>query len=144
MAGRSALLIDATLLSGEPTPPARAFLARMRGADVAVVPLGQPGAAWRSEALGAPVERPAAWRPGPLLSALRAVQAETTASWLVCADAGVSAIEAAASAGLAGVVLIGVEPPPGDHGLAVTSARDLADVPRALVPRDGGCWHERK
>lgn len=51
-------------------------------------------------------------------------------------------IPAAATAGLAGVALLGQEPPPGEHGLTVNRADDLLDVPRVLVPRDGGCWHD--
>jgi hypothetical protein len=139
---RSALLIDAPLLADRP-PAAVAFLQRMGGTNVGLVALG-------------PIEAPAwvgvgvhfdyltqrdGWRPKELLAALRAVDADPLKSWLVCADA--ASISAAATAGLAGVVLVGVEPPPGDHGLAVNAARELADVPRVLIPRGGGCWHER-
>jgi hypothetical protein len=139
---RSALLIDGPLLA-DASPAAVAFLKRMNGAAVAVVALGPVEApAWMENGarLDYVTERDG-WRPKELLATLRAVSADPTASWVVCADA--SAIAAAATAGLAGVVLVGVDAPPGDHGLAVNTARDLADVPRALIPRGGGCWHDQ-
>jgi hypothetical protein len=140
---RSALLIDAALLASEPSPGALAFLKRMNAAGVALVPLGAvDAAAWsaRGTRLEEAVTRDG-WRPRVLLTALGAVAAEVSSSWVVCTDA--AAAPAAATAGMAGVVLIGAEPPREDLGIAVTSAGDLADLPRALVPRGGGCWHER-
>jgi hypothetical protein len=141
---RSALLLDASLLAGDPTPSAVAFLKRMNTSAVALVALGPIEApAWlaRDVRLDYIVNEAIAWRAKELLAALRAVSADPTASWVVCSAP--AAIAAAATAGLAGVVLIGVEVPAGDHGLAVNAARDLADVPRALIPRGGGCWHEQ-
>jgi hypothetical protein len=140
---RSALLIDGPLLAGEPSVGAVAFLERMNRAAVAIVALGPIEApAWlgRGVRVDYVTERDG-WRPRELLAALRAVSAEPHASWLVTADA--SAIAAAGTTGLAGLVLIGGDPPPGELPLTVNSARDLADVPRALIPRGGGCWHDQ-
>ncbi len=128
-----------------------AVLARMQVAGVAIVILGSADVARRDAitvALAARSIVPAAvldqakpWSAKRLLAAAAAAGAATATSWLVCGDAG--AIPAAESAGLAGVVLIGVDPPPGEHLLVVNRADSLADVPRVLIPRAGGCWHER-
>jgi len=77
-----------------------------------------------------------------LLLGLRELGADPASSWLACADPSVLA--AAATAGLAGLVLIAVDPPPGDHPLVVVRADHLADVPRVMVPRGGGCWHDHR
>ena len=115
---RSALLVDATLLDDRAAP----FLKRMALADVPVVPLQPP------------------WLPRTLAMALRSAGADT--GWLICRDP--QSVAAAATAGLAGVVLIGCPPPADDHGIVAASASDLADAPRVMVPRDGGCWHEHR
>jgi D-glycero-D-manno-heptose 1,7-bisphosphate phosphatase len=89
-------------------------------------------------------DRPASWRkprPGMLLTAARELSLELPACWLIGTEAGDA--RAAAQAGCAGAVLIGgVEPPQEDLGIVVASARDLADAPRVMIPRQGGCWHD--
>lgn len=61
-------------------------------------------------------------------------------SWLATPNAGW--INAAVTAGLAGIALLGGDPPAEDQGITVARADDLLDVPRVLVPRSGGCWHD--
>ncbi len=112
----SALLVDRSLLDDRAQP----FLARMALAAVPVVPLDPP------------------FTPKVLRLALRGADADS--GWLVCSDP--AAVPAAATAALAGVVLIGCAPPADDHGIVVAEAADLADAPRVMVPRGGGCWHE--
>jgi D-glycero-D-manno-heptose 1,7-bisphosphate phosphatase len=89
-------------------------------------------------------DRPASWRkprPGMLLSAARDLQVDLPTSWLVGTDAADA--QAAAQAGLAGAVLVeGGDPPTEDLGIVVATARDLADAPRVMIPRQGGCWHD--
>lgn len=81
-------------------------------------------------------------RPGLLLEAARAHGLDLAASWLVGRSAADA--EAAAQAGCAGVVLLGTALPEGltDLGIPANLAADLADAPRAMVPRGGGCWHD--
>ena len=113
---RSALLVERGLLDAG----AAALLARMRLAGVPVVAVDPP------------------FTP----KALRLALGRADAGWLVCREA--AAVGAAATAALAGVVLIGVDPPADDHGLVVARAQDLADAPRVMVPRGGGCWHDHR
>lgn len=83
-------------------------------------------------------ERPP--RPGLILRAAREADIDLVRSWLV----GTTADEARAAgqAGLAGCVLIGDAPgPEEDLGIVVARAQDLADAPRVMIPRGGGCWH---
>jgi hypothetical protein len=80
------------------------------------------------------------WTPRALLAALRSVQADS--GWLICREA--DAVAPAATAGLAGVVLIGCPAPADDHGIVAVTACDLADAPRVMVPRNGGCWHDHR
>lgn len=83
-------------------------------------------------------ERPP--RPGLILRAAQEVGIDLARSWLV----GTTADEARAAgqAGLAGCVLIGDAPEPNDDlGIVVARAKDLADAPRVMIPRSGGCWH---
>lgn len=89
-----------------------------------------------------PHPAPHAWRkprPGMLLAAARDLGLDLFASWLV----GVRAddLRAAAQAGCHGAVLIGADPPDEEFGLIVAQADDLADAPRVMIPRGGGCWH---
>ena len=49
----------------------------------------------------------------------------------------------AAACVLAALVLIGGALPADDLGIVVAAADSLADAPRVMVPRGGGCWHER-
>ncbi len=83
--------------------------------------------------------RPAGWTPRLILGLMRTADLDPATTWLcTCDDA---AIDAAGSAGLAGVVLVGIDPPPGDHQCVVARAESLADAPRVMLPRGGGCWH---
>jgi hypothetical protein len=116
---RSALFLD----PGE--EDASALRARLELAGVAVLP--PPAAGWTSRAI---------------LLALRAAGADPMRSWIACPEPTV--ISAAATAGLAGVVLIGRDPPPGDPGLVVARATGVNDVTRVMVPRGGGCWHDHR
>ena len=80
-------------------------------------------------------------RPGLLLAAAQAHQLDLPTSWVI----GTTLLHAhaAAQAGCAGCVLIGIPAPTEDVGLVVAEARDLADAPRVMIPRGGGCWHDR-
>jgi hypothetical protein len=130
----SALLLDARVPAG--AEERAALLRRFGLAGVAVVLLGDGPA----DGVRAVVPW-SGWTPRGLLAAVRAGGGDPTVSWLVCGDA--AAVPAAASAGLAGVVLVGCAVPPGDHALVVAAAAALADAPRVMVPRAGGCWHGR-
>jgi hypothetical protein len=128
-------------------PAAQRFLARMAGAGVGVVAVvadaaaAAPVLAALAETGRAPaaVVAMAGWNAVGLLRAGRAQGFDLAASWLVSGDAG--AIAAAATAGLQGVVLVGLDPPAEDAGVVVNRADDLGDVPRVMIPRGGGCWH---
>ena len=114
----SALLVERSLLDDQ----APAVIARLTARGVVVVPLDPPFS----------------------LRALRVALNGVGASggWLVCRDA--NAVSASATAGLSGVVLIGCAVPADDCGIVVAEARDLADAPRVMEPRGGGCWHDLK
>lgn len=90
-------------------------------------------------------DKPASWRkprPGMLLAAARELEIDLPSSWLIGTDNADA--YAAAQAGFAGVVLIeGVDPPKEDLGIVVATALDLCDAPRVMIPRQGGCWHDR-
>ena len=86
---------------------------------------------------------PASWRkprPGMLLAAARELGIDLAASWLVgCREEDAIA---AGQAGCAGCVLLQARlPPMDDPGIVVALADDLADAPRVMIPRSGGCWH---
>jgi hypothetical protein len=68
---------------------------------------------------------------------LRAAAGRT--AWLATRDP--AWIAAAGTAGLVGVVLVGVPVPPEPASLVVAGADDLLDAPRVMVPPGGGCWH---
>lgn len=76
--------------------------------------------------------------PRTLLTALREAGADSARSWLATRDPG--AIQAAATAGLYGVVVVGSGEDV-DAGVVVRHSPDLAGITIAMVPRDGGCWH---
>ena len=111
----SALLVERSLLDDQ----SPAIVARLTARGVVVVPLDPP------------------FTPRALRVALNGAGASD--GWLVCGDA--SAVSAAATAALTGVVLIGCAVPTDDCGIVVAEALHLADAPRVMVPRDGGCWH---
>ncbi len=113
---RAALLVERPLLDAAAEP----LRLRLALAGVAVIAVDAP------------------FTPRSLRLALSSGDADR--GWLVCTD--VHAVGAAATAALTGVVLIGCAPPSDDHGIVVAQATDLADAPRVMIPRDGGCWHE--
>lgn len=89
-------------------------------------------------------DRPASWRkprPGMLLIAAKELDINLPGSWLV--GTNLNDARAAAQAGCAGAVLVDF---PDTHledlGIVVAIARDLADAPRVMIPRQGGCWHD--
>ncbi len=86
--------------------------------------------------------RPAGWTPRLILGLMRTADLDPATTWLCCRDT--TAIDAAASAGLAGVVLVGTDPPPGEPQCVVVRAESLADAPRVMLPRGGGCWHTHR
>jgi len=114
------LLVEAALLAQDPT--ASALRQRLVARQVPLASL-----------TGAPHHK-------PLLAALAGHRADPAQTWLVTTEA--AWILPATTAGLAGVVLIGQAPPPGDHGVVVASADRLDDAPRVMIPRRGGCWHD--
>jgi histidinol phosphatase-like enzyme len=89
-------------------------------------------------------ESPKSWtkpRPGLLLAAARNHGIDLPSSWVIGVDADDAL--AAGQAGCAGAVLLGAGPLPSeDLGIVVAQARDLADAPRVMIPRGGGCWHQ--
>ncbi|GDY12994.1 hypothetical protein LBMAG53_18720 [Planctomycetota bacterium] len=130
------LLLDSVLAADSTAP---GLCARLAARGVPVVVLGDPGplaAVARTQA----VDPARAKTPRQLLFTCRDHALEAAGTWLLTRDPGM--IPTAATAGLAGVVLIGVEPPAGDHGLVVARADDCGDAPRVMVPRTGGCWHD--
>ncbi len=145
-------------------PGVAGALARLRQRDVMVVALtDDPATAARFPDLGvqlrqlverdggelrgcyaADAQSPPSWRrprPGMLLAAARELGIDLATSWMV--GRSHHDVLAAAQAGCAGCVLVGgtVEVAP-DPRLVVAMARDLADAPRVMIPRRGGCWHE--
>jgi hypothetical protein len=128
--------MNAALILAPGADDPTALVARLGLAGVPVLALGVPFA-------GCTATIPAAGLTArSVLLALRAVGADPARSWLAAADPALLGV--AATAGLAGLVLIGVEPPVGDHPLVVARADNLADVPRVMVPRGGGCWHDHR
>jgi D-glycero-D-manno-heptose 1,7-bisphosphate phosphatase len=91
-----------------------------------------------------PHDTPHAWRkprPGMLLTAARELALDLPSSWLIGTRA--EDAQAAGQAGCAGAVLVGgAALPVDDLGIVVASARDFADAPRVMIPRQGGCWHQ--
>lgn len=111
------VLVLSQPLAGDPQAPELAERLRLRGAACAV--------------LDGPVG------PRALLAAVRGHDA--TRSWLATADP--ADVAAAATAGLAGVVLVGQGGEDHDAGVLVRHSPDLAGATIAMVPRGGGCWH---
>ncbi len=108
------LLIDPAL-ADDPALPALSERLRLRGADCVLLVEATPKAL------------------------LRAAGADAPASWLATRDPG--AVLAAATAGLAGIVVIGSTGEERDAGALVRYSPDLASATIAMVPRGGGCWH---
>jgi hypothetical protein len=138
-AARAGLIISAALFAEAPAEPATGLCLRFRAAGVALAALGTPPS-WLPSDLVVPLAT-APWSAGMLLRGLRQLGADPGSSWLVTREE--AGIAAAGSAGLAGVVLVGASAAPPDEGVWVRLAPDLASVPIALVPRGGGCWHQR-
>jgi phosphoglycolate phosphatase-like HAD superfamily hydrolase len=139
------VLVDA---GGTPLPGAVAAVARLAARGVPVVAVAHHGGdgalAGVEGPLHPPVERRERFlppRPGLILEAARRHDLHLPDCWVV----GTSAAHAlaAAQAGCAGCVLIGADPPADDPGIVVARASDLADAPRVMIPRGGGCWHDR-
>lgn len=82
----------------------------------------------------------AATTPKAMLLAIAASAADAAQSWLATREAGVAM--AAATAGLAGVVVVGIAGEDRDEGVVVRHCPDLASLTIAMVPRGGGCWHQ--
>jgi len=124
-----------------------ALLRRMALAGVPVVVLTlaehvpQLVRAAQAAALPLTVDAGATLTAKRLLLALRAAGADGATSWLITTDAAV--IAPAAQAGLAGVVLLNTDAPADDR-LVVARADSLADAPRVMLPRGGGCWHDHR
>lgn len=79
-------------------------------------------------------------RPHVLFRVLREAQLHGPKSWLIGTHPD-HAI-AAGQAGLMGCVLIGdAALPTDDLGIICAKADNLADAPRVMIPRGGGCWH---
>lgn len=140
MAGPSAALVfDAGLLP----PPGQeaaveAMLRRFRQRGVRVVSLlGLPAAAPPLETDA--VIPGAVDRPGPILRTLAGLQVQPADAWLVTRQP--ERIALAGTTGLLGVVLVGSAPPQDTGGVWVRSAATLPELPLALVPPAGGCWH---
>lgn len=112
------VLLLAPALAADPQAADLAERLRLRGAACA--------------ALAGPVA------PRALLAAVRGHDAAR--SWLATADP--ADLPAAATAGLAGVVLVGVPGEDRDAGVLVRHSPDLAGATIAMVPRGGGCWHD--
>jgi len=142
-ARRAALFIAPALLLA-PDAPGVAFLLRMNRAAVVLL-------SWSQDAVDALAARGVAARllsvttpapsPKAFLGALRQETLDAQQSWLVTDRP--EPIAAAATAGLGGVVLVGAPGPDGEHGIHLVRALSLADVPRVLIPRAGGCWHQQ-
>lgn len=115
------LLIDERLLQEDPTTPQLLERLRLRGVPHLAL-------------AAAPVHH------RPLLQALAHQQAAPAQTWIVTTHP--AWVLPATTAGLAGVVLIGTPPPAGDHSIVVAQADHVADCPRVMVPRQGGCWHD--
>jgi D-glycero-D-manno-heptose 1,7-bisphosphate phosphatase len=90
-----------------------------------------------SAAADHPMRKP---RPGMLLMAARDLGLDLFKSWMV--GTSVNDLQAAAQAGCHGAVLVSDgELPLIDLGIVINKARNLADAPRVLIPKGGGCWH---
>ncbi|HYE07581.1 MAG TPA: HAD-IIIA family hydrolase [Planctomycetota bacterium] len=114
------------------------FAASQRRVDELLAAAGaRLAGVWHAPSAGHAWVKP---RAGMLLTAAKALGCELPASWLI--GASLDDAHAAALAGLAGAVLIGADPPATDLGIVCARAESLADAPRAMVPRDGGCWHQ--
>ncbi len=135
---RSALLFRPALFAGAAQEATLAMCRRLAVRGVVLAALG-PLPDWMPPALMRAQDE-ALVTPGLLLRALRSLKAEASGSWLV--TPAPQEIDAAGSAGLAGVVLVGGADPPHDAAVWVRTAPDLLSVPIALVPRGGGCWHQ--
>lgn len=72
-------------------------------------------------------------------AALLAAAAGRHPAWLATRRA--EATTAAQTAGYTGIVIIGAAGESREAGVSVRYAPTLAELPYALVPRGGGCWH---
>lgn len=133
MTQRSALFIVGDGVIG--APGAAEAIGRLAMRGVSVIAFGSLDQQGLTERLP---------RPQALASAIAAAArrhgADLFGSWLVTDDP--AALRAAATAGCQGAVLVGEAPlPKEDLGIVLAQARDLADAPRVMIPKNGGCWH---
>ena len=133
--------------AGLALPGVAAAVQRLHARGVIVVAMAHDGAVGSLSGVLGPLVSPDASpryclpRPGLLLAAAQAHQLDLPTSWVI--GTSLHHAHAAAQAGCAGCVLIGIPAPTEDLGLVVAEAHDLADAPRVMIPRDGGCWHDR-
>jgi len=122
-----------------------AAVQRLLARDVIIVAIAHDGLSGSFPGVFGPVTAPDATpryqlpRPGLILAAAQSHQLDLPTSWVI--GTSVDHAHAAAQAGCAGCVLLGVAAPTDDLGLVIAEARNLADAPRVMIPRGGGCWH---
>jgi hypothetical protein len=138
MSASALFLTDAVLRRNDVMVPAAApLLTRMRLGNVVTVAFST---ATTLPDVNHILPVPTTWTPGPFLRLAKTLALDLGRSWLVTAD--LTPIEAAASAGLAGLVVLDGEAPTVDEGrLLIAHVADLKDCTRVMVPRGGGCWH---
>ena len=157
MSTQAGLLVEARdvlLTAGELADGAAAYLQRMKLAETPVIVLDPHHDSadvqqhMSSQCPDLPLfgnlaDAPASWqppRPGMLSQAMQQHSINPFTSWLITKTPAL--VQAAASAGLLGVVWIGDDAPTAPPGLTLNCARDFADAPRVMVPPNGGCWHD--
>jgi histidinol phosphatase-like enzyme len=94
----------------------------------------------------ADAQSPASWkkpRAGLILRGYQLSGCDLAHSWMIGTHADDA--RAAANAGLAGAIIVGGHAlPTDDLGIVVAAAENLADAPRVMIPRQGGCWHDQR
>ncbi|TVR46465.1 MAG: hypothetical protein EA402_02610 [Planctomycetota bacterium] len=114
------------------------------GVSMLVLRSDEPTAQAMAEALpGASLhclEGPALPSLAALARAMASVGADVSRSWMLSQDP--QAFVLAAQIGCVGGVAVAVPAPAKIPGLVVHEARNLADVPRVMIPPQGGCWHD--
>jgi len=146
---RTGLIVESTGVlvdgAGRALPGVADAVQRLNARGVIIVAIAHDGFTGSLPGMPGPLIPPDATpryrlpRPGLLLAAAQAQQLDLPTSWVIGTHHHHA--HAAAQAGCAGCVLIGIAAPTEDLGLVVVEARDLADAPRVMIPRGGGCWH---
>jgi histidinol phosphatase-like enzyme len=94
----------------------------------------------------ADAQSPASWkkpRAGLILRGYQLSGCDLAHSWMI--GTHTDDARAAANAGLAGAIIVGGHAlPTDDLGIVVAAAENLADAPRVMIPRQGGCWHYQR